>query len=272
MLSKETIKSFSDYFFKAIEGEERVEAERRGLCLVDTFDPHSAFTSIDKGLKGFLNSEDFRHLLSNSGCFCTEQEISEAIKQYDSNLDGVLSVSEFYQLVLPSTNSDLSRRAMARRGSFSLNAEIRLVNLLRAEIEYQRRMERMRQSLQNRKDFSAIGGFRLLDTTRKGFVDRCDIAKFLEKYRKVTEDEVDAVLRRMDNDGDGLISQREMAEEVMPRISEFKASRSVAPKRSHILNSERKIIQDDNQRRNGHVEKFGFEQKLYTSDTYETVR
>lgn len=79
--------------------------------------------------------------------------------------------------------------------------------VLSREIDYQRRVEDIRTELKFRKDFSSSAAFKMIDTGRPAHrIDRYEIRAFVNDHvRWLEEEDLDAIVRRCDTDGDELL-------------------------------------------------------------------
>lgn len=223
MLSPDTESRLADIFLRTAQQEKEVEECRYSLSKNLDFDPYSTFKILDRLGLGSLSSSEIQEILNRHHFFCSDDEAYLVIRQFDSNLDGRLSPEEFHQIVLPSTNPGLRDLALARRGVFSKEVEYLFVALLQAEVLYHRNLESIRREIILKSDLNLLEAFRTIDTKNVSLIDRNALTSFLKKFRNVYDDDIDAILRRVDNDGDGLISYLEFVDCVMPSRSSSSA-------------------------------------------------
>lgn len=219
-LSIETEKRLADVIASIAEGEKEVELSRISLCESRDFEPYSTFKSLDRLGLGFISYLDLQDFLDRNHISYTSQEVLSLIKQYDSDSDGRLVLVEFHQLVLPSTNNVLRDLAQQRVPSLrlSLDVEFLLARLLEKELSFQRRLEISKRDLALRYDFSIVAGFSVIDYPSSSFLSREKIYSFLRRNGKmVFDDDIDAILRRMDVDGDERLSYSEWSDTIRPQ-------------------------------------------------------
>lgn len=252
MISRDTEEKLARLFVQISVSESEIEASRYLLCKCPEFDPYSAFQHLDKHALSSLSSTEIQNLLEKYHFYCTPDEAYQLIRQYDSNQNGRLSYNEFLQLVLPSTNPGFRELALSRRGICTSEVEYLLSKLIQHELLYHRSLENTRQDLVTKPDFNLLEAFRLIDTKNASFIDRTSLLSFLARYKVLVEQDIDSIFRRIDNDGDQIISYLEFVDCVMPsRIKEkpsiSRVIRSSSPLRisspkkepsSHTINPE----------------------------------
>ena len=221
MISRDTEEKLAGLFVQISLSESDIEASRYLLCKCPEFDPFSAFQHLDKHSLSSLSSTEILNLLEKYNFFCTPDEAYQLIRQYDSNQNGRLSYNEFLQLVLPSTNPGFRELALSRRGICTSEVEYLLSKLIQHEVLYHRSLENTRQDLVTKPDFNLLEAFRLIDTKNASSIDRASLLSFLARHKVLVEQDIDSIFRRIDNDGDHIISYLEFVDCVMPsRIKE----------------------------------------------------
>ena len=216
MLSLATESKLAEIFLRVSHSERQVEESRYYLSNNYDFDPYSAFKFMDRLCIGSISSTEVQFLLDKHHIFCSGDEAYLVIRQYDSNADGRLSIEEFFQLVLPSTNPGLKNLALSRRGVFTEEVEYLLVRLLQAEVVFHRNLETAKKDLHLKLDFSISEAFRAIDIRNASFIDRESLTNFLRRHRNVSDEDVDAIFRRVDNDADEIINYQEFVDSVLP--------------------------------------------------------
>ena len=188
---------------------------------------------------GELDASDIKAFCDDNAVKCTIAEAARLIDQYDENGNGRLSYAEFCQLILPSTHDHLrgivkSREAEYRyiKGAFLAKpVENALSVLFQKEIEYQRSIDEIKRELNNKRDFSPQNCFSSIDKAypyKK--IDRNEIKDFVAEYYTIlSEDDLDAIIRRCDTDEDEQISEVEFKDVVQhyhinPAVNKFLGS------------------------------------------------
>lgn len=216
MISFETESKLAEVLFKISYSESLVEESRFVLSSHEAFDPFTTFKAADRLGIGCFSTTELLAILDKNHFYCTNEEAYLTIKQYDTNQQGRLGIEEFFQLVLPSTCSALRNIAQGRNGVYCAEVDHLFVKLLQSEITYHRVSETAKKSLVLQHDFSVLECFRSVDIRNKGFIDRSGLMDFLRRHKSVNEIDVDSIFRRLDNDGDDLMSYQEFVENLMP--------------------------------------------------------
>lgn len=215
LLRLETERRLAEFFSQVAQGERDIENARITLSENRDFDPYSAFKALDRFGNGWLNYLDIKAFLEKNRIFAGTEEIDLLVKQYDSDTDRRLILGDFQQLVLPSTSLTLRDIALNRPSSIRLplDVEYLLVRLLEKETSLQRRLETLRKELEQSPDFNVFKAFETLDFPTTSYVTREKIAEFLRRNLvSAFQDDIDAILRRLDIDGDERLSYSEFSD------------------------------------------------------------
>ncbi|CAG9310083.1 unnamed protein product [Blepharisma stoltei] len=217
LISIETERKLADFLLLIAEGENEIEKSRISLCGNREFEPLSVFRQLDRFSNGYLNFLDIQEFFENKRIETADKDIQLLIRQYDSDSDGRLLISDFYQIVLPSTNTYLRESVIARPSymKISLDVEYLLIRLLEKEALFQRQLESSRYSLTSQIDYKHLDAFRCINYANESFITRDHLAEFFRRHSlPVYEEDIDAILRRVDTDGDERISYAEFVEAV----------------------------------------------------------
>jgi len=199
-----------------------VENARLDLAEHYSFESVVGFNRIDTDQTGEIDASDVKAFCDDNNLNCSLDEAARLIDQYDENGNGKLSYGEFCQLVLPATNDHLRSIAKSREAEYryiksaflSSPIESALVNLVTKEIEYQRAVEEVKRELNARPDFTSQKCFDCIEKADPYLtIDRNEIRDFVhEFYTVLSDDDLDAIIRRCDTDEDEQLSEAEFKE------------------------------------------------------------
>jgi Ca2+-binding EF-hand superfamily protein len=232
MLSRETETKLAEVFLRLSSSEQQVESSRLSLSSSLDFDVYSTFRALDRLGLGSISSSDLLYYLDKHHYYATSDEVYLTIKQYDSDQNGRLSLDEFHNFVLPSTDPSLKSLGQTRRGYFSPEVEYLFIRLLQSEINLHRSAETARKSLSLRFDYSPLECFKAVDSRGLSYIDRVTLLDFLRRFRFVSEEDVDSVFRRVDNDGDNLLTYKEFTDSIVPLQGNAVSYRFSSPART----------------------------------------
>ncbi|CAI2359133.1 unnamed protein product [Moneuplotes crassus] len=214
----------ADLFAAIAELEIKCEMARLNLAENPFFEPFNTFTILDIEKHGQLRDADIFNFCLENGIPCNYGDASLLIAQYDENSNGKLSFTEFTQFALPATNGALREKAASRdyvpdkTASQVLPSDlcVLIADLFAAELDFQRVTGMIKQDLNLRVDFTTKHAFGWMDISKPlGGIDRHDIRQFVDYHaRYLNEEELDAIIRRCDTDGDESISYLEFLEVV----------------------------------------------------------
>lgn len=192
---------------------------RKEVCDHDAFEPSVAFHRIGGCWDGTIDEGHIAQFCKDNKVECSLEDATYLIAQYDEKNKGKLNFFEFCWLVLSATNATLRGMALARdynknvpQSRFLSNSlEKALAMVFSNELEYQQKVNEIKHKLKKRKDFSRNALFKLMDYTEPSkVVSRKEIKSFVKKHvRKLTEADLDAIIRRCDTDGDQVLSDFE---------------------------------------------------------------
>ena len=233
MLSKESEQTIVQIFTTTAQFERSVDITRQVLAEVKAFEPETAFQRIDKEHKGYLTPEDLLDFLQTNSYENEEvrgvtlEECKLCVSQYDDDRDGTLSYQEFLYLVLPARDAKMRRRILSRPSyvletgvKLPFDVEYALVTIMNKEIQLQNNLENLRRDLINygtdiHEAFKAVKCF----DNNLVSIDAGTIRAFLERNREprpIPSDNLAAIVRRYDRDGDSRINYKEFERAMTP--------------------------------------------------------
>lgn len=219
MLSHETQSQLAQLLMHIADQERQVEITRQVLCELIDFEPYSVFRTLDRFSTGAITSRLLHDFLFSRGIECTSTEVACIIKQYDSDNDGRLSLYEFQNLVLPASNPSRRDIVLTRPRSEATTEEVlyAFTRLMEREVLYHRDINAYRLELTRQRDFNTMEAFKSIDCEGKSKVNAEMIRRFLVKCGwSPFEEDVDAIIRRIDADGDQELSYLELLEAIAP--------------------------------------------------------
>ena len=221
-LTYDTARTLAESFRSIAEHELDVEGARIALTELSYFSPFESFQRIDRFSTGDIHRDDIIAFCADNGVACSDHDAARVIEQYDENHTGRLNFHEYCQLVLSVTSPSLRSVAQSRdttvrgprRTLLDSNTEFELSRVFAREIDYQRALDGFRRELSLRADWTLAGGFDIIDMRApRGRIDRIEIGDFMRAHgQPVTEDGLDAIIRRTDTDEDEALSFDEFAD------------------------------------------------------------
>lgn len=220
--------------------EKQVEVVRQVLAEQRDFEPYTAFKRIDNLGLGYIRVQDLHDFLRDNGISATERDVLYLFKLYDSNGDQRLTYSNFLNAVLPVTSPALRQLATQRESYFvgrnetlPYDVEWSLSRVFDKEINAYRKIELLKDDLVNRYDYDGLNAFKTVDIDRLGYLDHETIYQFFQRNKIIaSDDDVLALLRRLDKDQDGRISYAEFVDGVTPVDPYSRAPAARATERS----------------------------------------
>jgi len=158
--------------------------------------------------------------------YITLGDIDLLVSYFDSDRDGVLAYSEFNQILLPCEDQYL-RSTSTQRPTYNVSRYDRLVgslerevvSLFEREINFHVRVEKHKRELALRYDWTTTAAFNTVDSLREYRLNHRNIQSFLRLNGFiVTDGEVISIIRRIDSDGDNLITLDEWADSLRPAV------------------------------------------------------
>lgn len=208
MISIETQEKLIKLFLALIEGERNIEASRRILNDNYEFDAFQIFHFLDKNNQNALEASNIKDYLNQQGVYCSLDEARTLILFYDTNNDGVLSYSEFLDLV-KSEKAITNSSSLTGINKLSFNITYGLTKILEKEVNLIRKLSFLISELKLRNDFSIDEIFNFLKSWDSITCE--SIKRFLEKNNAscMTSD-IKAIMKRLDFNKDGQINLCEL--------------------------------------------------------------
>ena len=217
------------------DSEKEVEIVRQLLAEQRDFEPYTAFKRIDSLCLGYIRPEDLYRFLKENGITTSEKDIDYLFRLLDGAGSQRLSYSDFIRATLPVTNPTL-RQLVTQRQAYYVgknqplpsDVEWSLARVFDKEIDAYRKIELLKESLAGRFDFNASQAFKTIDVDRLGFLDHETLFQFFKQNNIIiSDDDVQALLRRIDKDQDARISYDEFLAAISLDGTISKESRSI---------------------------------------------
>lgn len=205
---------------------------RQVLAEQPDFEPYTAFKRIDRDANSAISTWEVIDFLRDNELVVLERDIQALFKVYDTNRDSRLNYSEFLNLVLPKTSPALRQLATQRESYYvsryetlPYEVEWALTRVVDKEINYNRKIELLKEDLSLRYDFNTLDAFRLVDEDRCGLIDLDAIYLFFKRNHIIaSESDILALLRRADTDGDGKLTYSEFVDAISPSDPYYKST------------------------------------------------
>lgn len=239
MCNPRLLKQLAEFFVTLTTTESTIEAQRLKLAQIEDFDLHSAFQRIDKENYGSITSRQLFNFLSK---YCSQLSETDTLAFYDifnSDADEKLSLSDFIEAVLPSTNLILRQSVVRRHTYHTTVSKVRLNDLdrelayfLRAAISLYSRICLAKQTLIHDPEWNEFEAFNAIDIGRVGYLDRYCLFAFMKNHTKaiLSLDALLPLFRRLDKDHDGMLSFLEFQAIFARRSLESKEPRATGQK------------------------------------------
>lgn len=224
MLSRHTEIELAQLLKAIAHYEKQIEAIKQILAENKSFDSYSAFNTIDVDRVGYIDARDLQLFLEQKGVSASNEEIIYLVHLFSQNKDQFITYSDFLDMILPATYPLLDESVTQRQTSFTRKEEELpydlawyLSRIFEKEISSFHTLQALKQGLVKRSDLDVIDAFKLLDNDKMGSLDRSHFHQVFKRNNIiVSEEDVSALLRRIDKDRDGRVSLSDFAEAVSP--------------------------------------------------------
>lgn len=214
MLSTETESRLAKMLLILADGEAAVEVTRQVLANQIGFDAYNLFRLLDVEVKGWVDSVNIIDFLRRHNVYCGTFDAQQIVFQYDADLSGTLSYSEFVNMVVSERNSYLRNTSLSNtsRGILPVpyDVEFSLVRLLEKELDYVKCLNGSVRELNLRYDFNALDAFKSLDIYNIDNVNSESVRKFLiRNFITPSESDLSNIVKRLDLDRDFRVTYTE---------------------------------------------------------------
>ena len=109
-------------------------------------------------------------------------------------------------------------------GILDSRIEFELSRLIEKELHYHQKVEDEKMTLERQGDFNMVACFRAVDPRKLGFIDFDQLFNFMKKFNQnLQTSDVNAILRRLNDNEDFKIDFREFVKNLSPQIAGYRA-------------------------------------------------
>ncbi|GAY33419.1 hypothetical protein CUMW_007130 [Citrus unshiu] len=216
-----------------------------------------AFRVFDKDQNGFISAAELRHVMTNLGEKLTDEEVDEMIREADVDGDGQINYEEFVKVMMANheeamkmadqlTDDQISEfkeafslfdkdgdgcittkelgTVMRSLGQNPTEAELQdMINEVDADgngtIDFPEFLNLMARKMKDTDSEEELKeAFRVFDKDQNGFISAAELRHVMTNLgEKLTDEEVDEMIREADVDGDGQINYEEFVKVMMAK-------------------------------------------------------
>jgi Ca2+-binding EF-hand superfamily protein len=221
---QEELGQFVDFLGYLMEVESQIEDLKIELARRDDFNFEDIFRIFEVDGKGYIEPEDLKQGLKLLGLDPSDFDIRLLIKRFDLNKQGLLSYTDFFDMVV-SFEKKMRNSVQIRPPNsccpckspdvFECDTLIAIKNLFKYIIECEKNINQMRMNFDSlRSKYSDVVQF--LDVSRRGVINRSDLKLYLTQFNKfTTSKECDLLFIRLDKTRSGEVGIDEIENELM---------------------------------------------------------
>ena len=215
--------------------ERLVEVVRVTLAELPAFEPFAAFRRLDQFNSGYITATDVGRFLTEMNVPASQEDLLNAVKGLDSQGAGRVSYADFVRNVLPERpglRAMASGRVSYAEEPLAYEVEYALARLFGRFLEANKATEASKQRLALQTHIPVAQFYQLLDPLQMGYLSYEAIRSYFEtRGHDNSQEDAEAVIRRLDCDGDGRVGYEEFVEGVRPLQAYYKltASRKQIP-------------------------------------------
>lgn len=207
-------------FVAIADHELSIEKQRQYLARLEEFEPYATFVRLDRNNNGYLSAIEIQHFLKDNGLEAQLDDWQSLVKFFDSDEDGVLNYTDYMQIVFTWDDTEL-RSLVTEREPYGVNTDEYLSPILERELsilfEKELAYHNEIEYLKNSPDYNLEQAFDEIDDEGLNYIDHPSIDNFLRRHGfAATEDELTAIIRRMDVSADAKVSFVEFEEAMRP--------------------------------------------------------
>lgn len=210
--------------------ERLIEVVRVTLAELPAFEPFAAFRRLDQFNSGYITATDVGRFLAEMNVPANQDDLLNAVKSLDSQGEGRVSYADFVRNVLPERpglRAMASGRVSYTEEPLTYEVEYALARLIGRFLEANKSTEAAKQRLALQTHVSVAQFYNLLDPLQVGYISYEAVRTYFEsRGHDNSREDAEAVIRRLDNDGDGRVSYEEFVEGIRPLQAYYKLNPS----------------------------------------------
>ena len=216
---KDAEKSLKKLMKGLIQQEKELDRYREAICFRADFTIKAVFSLFDKKKRQTVSDLEFERGLREFNIKTSANNIFLIYRHYDCNNDGLLTFSNFLEILSP--RSQVHKNLLNNRGTFQLSQETKslLTQIFLLVIELEQNADRLRKQLSS-KNCTLIELFRIIDKSGTGVATINEFREVLKQYRiQPTINDLNSLVSRFDSNRDGKVTFTEFFEQVTPKVS-----------------------------------------------------
>lgn len=211
-------RTLSNFIMKLCSLERFIEVKRQLVCDMPDFEPYSAFLRFTRLKSAGITPFTISAFMNESLLDGDLADSKKLVKFYDYDNDGLLSYTEFLNILLPKEHPDLRAFVTQREcleiqneEYFGYETEVALAALIDMESSVFQQLACEKEELDS-VGLDATQIMREIVGDENGAIDFNNVQQYLNKSGLLPYDsEIIAFLRRIDRNDDGLVSQEELS-------------------------------------------------------------
>ena len=204
-----------DFLLNLNEMDNSIENIRVKLYSSSNFVAQNLFDYLDRNSKKFLSLSDFKFFLRDNQITFSEKNLRKLIHNFDKNNDFSLNFDEFLGMIYPKKNKQVPNTHSEEEGLDSATKKI-FCELLCAELNFVEKCFELSENVRNQKEFTAYEAFKEIVGEEK-YININNLKNYLNnKEVKLSDNDMNQLMFRIDKDNDGLISYEEFKDIFSP--------------------------------------------------------
>jgi Ca2+-binding EF-hand superfamily protein len=212
--------AIADLVLKVAASERAIEVRRQQVCIREDFQAYAAFHRVCRDGHNALTPALVHRFLQDSTLDSSLRDCQAFVTRYDMDADGCLSFKEFLEAILPREHPELRSFVsqqdcfpVARDEYLSYDTECKLAKLIATEVGFFETLAVEKEAVLRVQGLTAGKIVGLVDTTLGKNLNFSNLQALFNAIGVLPYDaEIINFIRRLDKDGDGVITQPELAD------------------------------------------------------------